>query len=366
MIETVFNATPISSPKQFMFFGEQPNLARYDVLVHPIFDKLTTTQKGQFWQPEEFDLSKDMKDFKSLSDSLRHIFTKTLSYQIVLDTIQSRSPALAMLPFVSIPELESCIETWCFFESIHNHSYSYIIRNIYPNPGEVFDSVILDDNIVERAKRTTKYYDDFINASNDYRANGTVNISLRDLKKKFLLCIVSINALEGLSFYASFACSFAFAESGLMEGNAKIISAIAKDENQHLAITQNILKRWSGGQDDPEMFELYNECQDDIIELYHNVIQQEKEWCEYLFKDGAMLGLNAQILSDYVEYMAGKRMKNLGIKTDYPTKNPLSWTDKYLNIASLQVSPQETEIISYVIGGTKNDVADADFSEFDF
>lgn len=366
MKETVFNTVPVTSNNQFMFFGEQPNLARYDVLVHPIFDKLTTVQKGNFWQPEEVDLSKDAKDFKLLSDHQKHIFSKTISYQIVLDTIQSRSPAIALLPFVSLPELESCIEAWCFFESIHNHSYSYILRNIYANPSELFDSVVLDPYIVERAKETTRYYDDFINAANQYRANGEKSVKLRDLKRKLILCVASINALEGLSFYASFACSFAFAESGLMEGNAKIISLIAKDENQHLAITQNIIKKWSGGQDDPEMQELYQDCIEDIRKIYENVIAQEKEWCNYLFKDGALLGLNGQILSEYVEYMAGKRMKNLGLKTDYITKNPLSWTDKYLNIQSMQVAPQESEIISYIVGGTKNDLADADFSKFDF
>lgn len=366
MKETVFNTVQVTSNNQYMFFGEQPNLARYDVLVHPIFDKLTEKQRGFFWIEKEIDLTKDHKDYKTLSDTQKHIFSKTISYQIVLDTIQSRSPAIALLPFVSLPELEGCIEAWCFFESIHNRTYSYILQNVYANPSELFDSIVLDENIVERAKNTTKYYDDFLNAANDYRANGEKNISLSELKKKLLLCVVSINALEGLSFYASFACSFAFAELGLMEGNAKLISFIARDENLHLAITQNILKKWSAGQDDPEMQKIYQECLPEIKLIYENIIAQEKEWCHYLFKDGSLLGLNAQILSDYIEYMAGKRMKNIGLKTDFTTKNPLPWTDKYLTSSDKQVAPQEAEQDSYIIGGVKNDIADADFSKYKF
>jgi ribonucleoside-diphosphate reductase beta chain len=362
--ETVFNTTPVSTLKQYMFFGEQPNAARYDVLVHPIFDKLTDKMQGFFWKPEEVDVTKDNKDYKILTDAQKHIFSKTISYQIVLDSIQSRSPNIALLPFVSIPELEACIETWCFFEQIHNRTYSYILRNVYPNPSELFDSIVLDGHIVQRSQETIKYYNDFLNSSIDYRANGEKNVSLRELKRKMILCVASINALEGLSFYASFACSFAFAEIGLMEGNAKLISLIARDENLHLAITQNILKRWAEGKDDPEMAELIVECLPEIRKLYENIVAQEKDWCEYLFKDGSLLGLNAQILSEYVEYMAGKRMKNLGLKTEYTTKNPLPWTEKYLKTSDVQQAAQEGEITSYVIGGIKQDLSTADFSQF--
>lgn len=372
MTETVFNTIPQNTNRHWMFFGEQPNIARYDVSVHPIFDKLTQKQKGYFWQPEEIDITKDKNDYKQLSESQKHIFRKTLSYQIVLDTIQSRSPSLALLPFCTLPELEACITAWTFFESIHNYAYSYIIRNIYSNPSDLLDSIVLDDNIVKRATATIKYYDDFIEYANLYRSNGLVHSVLNEaetltiLKKKLILCVASVNALEGLSFYASFACSFAFAEQGLMEGNAKEISIIAKDEALHLAITQNIMKKWSNGDDDPEMATLYAELLPEIEKIYLNIIEQEKEWCQYLFKDGSMLGLNAKILSEYVEYMAGKRMKNIGIKTNFITKNPLSWTEKYLTSGDLQVSPQEVEQSSYIIGGVKNDIADADFKEFKF
>lgn len=366
---TVFN-TNQRNINQFMFFGEGQNVSRYDIMTHPIFHKLTEKQKGFFWQPTEVDINKDSKDFKVLTDAQKHIFTKTISYQTMLDSVQGRSPALALLPHCSIPELEACIDWWCAMEQMHNESYSHLIRNVYNNPSEVFDNVILDEHIVKRAKTTIKYYDDFIDASIKYRYDQSCGTDtkeqLTDLKRKLILCVASINALEGLSFYASFACSFAFAEQGLMVGNAKIISFIARDENLHLAITQNILKKWSSGQDDPEMEKLYSECLDEIKNIYENIIQQEKEWCKYLFKDGSMIGLNEKILSEYVEYMAGKRMKNIGIKTNYITKNPLSWTDKYLNSGDTQVAPQEVEIDSYIVGGVKNDVEDTDFSDFKF
>lgn len=363
--ETVFNVIPQHTKEHYMFFGEQPNISRYDVPIHPVFDKLIDKQMGFFWRPEEFDISKDKNDYKMLSDTQKHIWAKTISYQIVLDSIQGRSPALALLPFCTLPELETCITWWTAFEGLHNRSYNYILKNVYAVAGDLLDSIVLDQAIIERGKETVKYYDDFINASNAWRA-GTSSLTLRELKKKLLLCVASINALEGLSFYASFACSFAFAEQGLMEGNAKQISTIARDEALHLAITQNILKKWSNGEDDPEMQEIYAESIPEIKQIYDTIIAQEKEWCKYLFKDGQMLGLNEKILSDYVEHIAGKRMKNLGIKTNYPVKNPLSWTEKYLSSSDLQVAPQEVEISSYIIGGIKNDMLDADFSNFSF
>jgi ribonucleoside-diphosphate reductase beta chain len=363
MTETVFNTVKNSTKERYMFFGEQPNIARYDEPTHPIFEKLIDKQLGFFWRPEEFNISKDKNDFKMLNDAQKHIWAKTISYQIVLDSIQGRSPALALLPFCTLPELETCITWWTAFEGLHNRSYNYILKNVYAIASDLLDTIVLDEAIVERAKNTVKYYDDFINHGNAYRA-GNPTCTLRELKRKLVLCVASINALEGLSFYASFACSFAFAEQGLMEGNAKQISTIARDESLHLAITQNILKKWANGEDDPEMQELYKECLPEIREIYENIILQEKAWCKYLFRDGPMLGLNEKILSDYVEHIAGKRMRNIGIKNDYPVKNTLSWNEKYLSSSDLQVAPQEVEVSSYIIGGVKNDISDADFGAF--
>lgn len=365
MKETVFNVEK-KDFNQYMFFGEKPSISRYDVLVHPIFDKLTEKQKGFFWQPQEIDVNKDNKDFKMLTEAEKFIFTEVLSYQTMLDSVQNRSPALALLPHCSIPELESCITWWCAFEQIHAASYAYIIRNVYSNPTEIFDNINYNQDIIERAKNTIKYYDDFLNSSVAYRESGESAISLRDLKKKMILCVASINALEGLSFYASFACSFAFAERGMMVGNASIISLIARDEALHLAITQNILKKWASGEDDAEMSIIYSECLPEIKQIYENVIEQERLWCKHLFSKGSMVGLNEKILIEYVEYIAGKRMKNIGLKNSYTTKNPFNWMDKYLSSSDNQVAPQEQEIISYTIGGIKNDLSETSFEDFKF
>lgn len=373
---TVFN-TKQRANKQFMFFGDEQNIARYDVLTHPIFHKLTDKQKGFFWQPQEIDLSKDSKDFKLLSEAQKYIFTKVISYQTMLDSVQGRSPALALLPHCSLPELEACIQWWCAMEQVHNESYSYLIRNVYNDPSEIFDNIISDENIVARAKNTVKYYDDFIHASNKFRyiyhgPHQNIEIlssklkDVRELKKKLILCVASINALEGVSFYASFACSFAFAEQGLMVGNASIISLIARDEALHLAITQNILKKWREGSDDPEMEQLYQECIPEMKKIYDNVVEQEKLNNQQLFKNGSMLGLNAKILDDFTEYRAYKNLKNLKIPNDYLNKNPCTWMDKYLSSSDNQVAPMETEILSYVIGGIKNDIERHDFSRFAF
>ena len=359
---TVFN-TEHSGKAPFMFFGEEQSIYRIDKLVHPQFDKLARRQKGFFWQPEEIDVTKDQKDFKLLDAGQEHIFTSTLTYQNMLDSLQGRGPDLALLPHASLPEMEAFILWWSAMEQTHADSYSYIVRNVYANPTQVFDDSAINPNIISRAKATIKYYDDFLAESIKYRA-GISTISETELKRKFLLMIVSINALEGLSFYQSFACSFAFAEQGLMVGNSNIISLIARDENLHLAGTQTMLKLWREGKDDPVMKSLYFQEIDQIKAIYDNIVQQEKEWSEYLFSKGSMLGLNEQILGDYVEYIAGTRLKNLGIKHDYVTKNPLPWTLNYLNTSDKQVAPQEQEIITYTIGGVKNDLDKSKFSQF--
>jgi ribonucleotide reductase beta subunit family protein with ferritin-like domain len=364
--ETVFNPKPLNPKNQYMFFGDSPGISRYDSPVYPIFQKLTEKQLGFFWRPEEFTVDKDSRDFKILSDTQKHIFTKNISFQILMDSVQARSPGLALLPHVSNSELESCIEAWQFFEMIHNQSYSYILRNIFSNPSEVFDNIIKDEEIIKRSNGLIRYYDDFINTSIALRCKEPTKTEMLSLKEKLLLCIASVNILEGLNFYVSFACSFAFAEQGLMEGNAKIITSIARDEALHLAITQNILKKWMNGEDDPDMVKLFTKNIGNIEAMFMEAIEMEKQWSKYLFKDGSMIGLSENILNQYVEFIAGKRMKNLGIKHDFIGKNPLPWTDKYLKSGDAQVAPQETEITSYVVGGVKNDVNDTSFGDISF
>jgi len=358
-----------------MFFGEQPNVARYDIQRYPIFEKLTEKHHGFFWTPQEVPLNKDSIDFKNLNEHEKHIFMANIKYQTLLDSVQGRAMNLALLPFVSLPELETLIETWSFSETMHSRAYTHILRNILSNPSIVFDDIIRNTEIMERAEAVTIYYDELITYGGIYNVLGEgthrvhgkkVVITLRELKRKLVRCMASINILEGVRFYVSFACSFAFAENGVMEGNAKEITLIARDENLHLAITQNIIKKWASGQDDPEMKDIFEEERDNIEQMYHDAVQQEKDWATYLFKDGSMMGLNDRILGEYMEYIAGKRMRAIGINNEYGKRNPLSWTDKYLISSDNQVAPQETEITSYIVGGVDHDVDENTFGDIKF
>lgn len=370
-----FNKNKVDFTKEFMFFGEQPNVARFDVQRFDIFKKLFEKQIGFFWKPDEVDLSKDGRDFKTLPPNEQHIFVKNLLFQSLLDSVQSRAPALALIPHVSLPELESMITWWTAFENLHSFSYQWIVEGVFANATEIFDGILDDTNILNRADAVSKHYDDFMDYSAWYRVLGpgehrvndlTLFMTERELKRRLLLCIASINVLEGVRFYASFACSFAFAERGLMEGNAKVISLIARDENLHLAVTQNILKKWANGEDDPEMAELWAENTDVIAQMYHDCVKQEEEWSTYLFKHGPMLGLTEDILNEYTSYIAGKRMRAIGLKHSYPSKNPLGWTDKYLNGADNQVAPQQAQISNYIIGGVSHDFSEEAFTDLSF
>lgn len=353
------------------FLDEALGFQRFDILKYKQFDKLTDKQLGFFWRPEEVDVSRDSKDFKDLTDHEQHIFTSNLKRQILLDSVQGRSPNLAFLPLVTLPEVETWIETWAFSETIHSRSYTHIIRNIYNDPSKVFDTMLDNKEIVECAGDISKYYDDLIEYSSYYQLLGegthTVNdkkvkITKRELKKKIWLCLNSVNVLEGIRFYVSFACSWAFAELKKMEGNAKIIKFIARDENVHLASTQYLLSKVLT-KEDKDFAEIAVECEEQVIQMFVDAVEQEKKWAEYLFKDGSMIGLNASLLDQYIEWIACKRMNALGLKCPYTVSqaNPLPWTQKWISGAEVQVAPQETEISSYVIGGTKQDVSEDTF-----
>jgi ribonucleoside-diphosphate reductase beta chain len=345
---------------------------RYDTVKYKQFDKLTEKQLGFFWRPEEVDVSKDSKDFKDLTDHEQHIFTANLKRQILLDSVQGRAPVEAFAPIVSLPELENWIITWTFSETIHSRSYTHIIRNIYSNPTKVFDELADSKEIVECADDISKYYNDLIDYAKWYHLLGvgthTVNgkkivIDMYELKKKVWLCVNSVNVLEGIRFYVSFACSWAFAELKKMEGNAKIIKFIARDENVHLASTQYLLSKVLT-KEDPDFEKIRKECEPEVIQMFVDAVEQEKEWADYLFKDGSMIGLNAQLLHSYIEWICCKRMVALGMKCPYTTSqsNPLPWTAKWISGAEVQVAPQETEISSYIVGGVKKDVSDDTFS----
>ena len=350
--------------KANMFLDENGGLGmqRFDVIKYKQFEKLTDKQLGFFWRPEEVDILKDATDFKNLTDFEQHIFTSNLKRQILLDSVQGRSPNLALLPIVSLPELEAWIETWAFSETIHSRSYSHIIRNVYPDPSKVFDDMLEMEEIVNCADSITEKYDELIEF-NELRNKGYKSYNEYEHKKAIWLCLMSVNILEGVRFYVSFACSWAFAELKKMEGNAKIIKLIARDENVHLASTQQMVKLLP--QEDKDFAKIEKETYDQVTQMYLDAVEQEKEWADYLFKDGSIIGLNADLLKQYVEYIAGKRMHAVRQAKVFNTgTNPLPWTQQWIAGGSVQVAPQETEISSYVIGGTKQDVEKDTFKGF--
>jgi ribonucleoside-diphosphate reductase beta chain len=350
------NKTAHTEAKMFLDPNGGMGMQRFDTLKYRQFDKLTDKQLGFFWRPEEVDILKDAKDFKDLTDFEQHIFTSNLKRQILLDSVQGRSPNLAFLPIVSIPELETWIETWSFSETIHSRSYTHIIRNIYSNPSKVFDDMLETKEIIECADSITKYYDELIRFNNSSKKYGSY-----EHKKALYLAVMAVNILEGVRFYVSFACSWAFAELKKMEGNAKIIKLIARDENIHLASTQHMLKLLKT--DDEDFEKIAKETEKECTQMFVDAVDQEKAWADYLFKDGSIIGLNGELLKQYVEHIAGKRMASLNLEKMYSVStNPLPWTQKWISGGEVQVAPQETEISSYVIGGTKQDVDENTFS----
>ena len=373
---TVFNKNKVDTKKQPMFFGQPLGVQRYDEYKYPVFDRLTQSQLGYFWRPEEVSLQKDRSDYQTLTPEQKHIFTSNLKYQIMLDSVQGRGPGMAFIPYCSLPELEACMTVWEFMEMIHSRSYTYIIKNVYSDPSEVFDTILDDENVLQRATSVTESYDDFISEAHEYDSGNAWRfareghpagtLDRHELKRKLYRAIANVNILEGIRFYVSFACSFAFGENKLMEGSAKILSLIARDESQHLVITQNILKNWAKG-DDEEMQKIAKEEKPVIVEMFKKTVEEEKAWANYLFKEGSMIGLNEKLLQNYVEWIANRRMKAIGIDPIFDQvarNNPLPWTQHWLNSKGQQNAPQETEIESYIVGGIKQDVKKDTFAGF--
>ncbi|HBP28472.1 MAG: class Ia ribonucleoside-diphosphate reductase subunit beta [Advenella sp.] len=376
MAYSTFCQTPNDQMKEPMFFGQSVNVARYDQQKYEIFEKLIEKQLSFFWRPEEVDVSQDRIDYQTLPEHEKHIFISNLKYQTLLDSIQGRSPNVALLPLVSIPELETWIETWSFSETIHSRSYTHIIRNIVNNPSVVFDDIVANEYILKRARDIAFYYDDVISYTQLYNQFGEgthmlagkeVLVSLRELKKKLYLCLMVVNVLEAIRFYVSFACSFAFAERELMEGNAKIIKLIARDEALHLTGTQHMLNILRSGEDDAEMAEIANETREQCFDVFKQAALQEKEWAEYLFKGGSMIGLNKDILCQYVEYITNLRMQAVGLPAAFPgvRQNPIPWINAWLSSDNVQVAPQEVEISSYLIGQIDSQMNTDDLQHFE-
>jgi len=374
---TVFNTDEVDTTKGQMFFGPPLGVQRYDKFRYPIFDKLTQNQLGFFWRPEEVSLQKDRADYQTLNAAQKHIFTSNLKYQILLDSVQGRGPGMAFMPYCSLPELEGCMNIWQTMEMIHSRSYTHIIKNVYADPSDVFDHILDDEKILARAQSVTKAYDEFINAAHEYdqsnlwkdgwRDHVNSEWTLNDLKRKLYRAVANVYILEGIRFYVSFACSFAFGELKLLEGSAKIIGLIARDESQHMTVSQHILNNWMKGDDDPEMKIIAEEEEENVYTMFRDSVEEEKLWAEYLFKDGSIIGLNDKLLQKYVEWTANRRLKSIGLKAIFDTpisNNPLPWTAHWLSSKGLQVAPQETEVESYMIGSIKQDVKKDTFAGF--
>ena len=375
MSYTTFNQTANNALLEPMFLGNSVNVARYDQQRYMAFEKLIEKQLSFFWRPEEIDVSKDRADWQSLTDSEKHIFISNLKYQTLLDSMAARSVNAVLLPLVSLPEVETWVETWAFSETIHSRSYTHILRNLFSDPSEVFDDIMVNPAILKRASSIAQYFDAVIittqllqsQGPGSYEVDGnTIEVSERKLKERLFLAICSVNALEAIRFYVSFACSFAFAERELLEGNAKIIKLIARDEALHLTGTQHMLNNWMSGRDDPEMQEIATTLREEGKQIFMDVVDQEKEWADYLFKDGSMIGLNAAILKQYIEYISNQRLAAIGFDAPYDIKsNPLPWMNSYLVSDNVQVAPQETEISSYLVGQVDSSVSSDDFDDFD-
>ena len=373
---STFNRNKNDIMKEPMFFGQNVNVSRFDKQKYAIFEKLTERQLSFFWRPEEIDATQMMDEYNGLKENEKHIFISNLKYQTLLDSVQGRSPNVALLPVVSLPELETWIETWSFFETIHSRSYTHIIRNSFADPSIVLDDIVVNEHILARAKDIAKYYDDFIIQMQILQSQGTGTyyidgeekvINLRNIKRSLYLCMNSIYALEAIRFYVSFACSFAFGERELLDANARIIKLISRDEALHMAGTQTIMNLWRRGDDDPEMGEISEEMRDYGEKIFLDTMQQEIEWTDYLFKDGPMLGLNREVLIDYLKYISANRMSAVGFKTefDFSEKNPLPWMNNWLNSDNVQVAPQEVEMTSYLIGQVDARLNPGEFSEFE-
>ncbi|CAL4042410.1 Ribonucleoside-diphosphate reductase 1 subunit beta [Buchnera aphidicola (Takecallis arundicolens)] len=375
MSYTTFSRKNNDQLKEPMFFGQSVNIARYDQQKYHIFENLIEKQLSFFWRPEEIDLSKDRIDFLSLPKHEKHIFISNLKYQTLLDSIQGRSPNIAFLPIISLPELETWVETWSFSETIHSRSYTHIIRNITNCPSDIFNKIISNKNIYERAKNISYYYDTLINMTNYWNLfgegnyknnkNNVIKINLKTIKKALYLCLISVNVLEAIRFYVSFACSFAFAEKKLMEGNAKIIRLIARDESLHLTGTQHIINILKNHENDSEMVKIIKECKKKTINLFQTSAEQEKTWAEYLFQNGSILGLNKDIMFKYIEYITNLRMEAIDLTPIFPRiKNPIPWINNWLISDNVQVAPQEVEASSYLTNQIDCEISKDEFKKF--
>lgn len=362
----VFNEQIIDFKKEPLFFGSGCNIQEYTNPTYPVFAKLDDDMEEAYWTASEVSLIKDRAEFKVMEGGQKFIFLANLKYQITVDSIQGRGPLLAFLPVITNPELEACVITWGFFEKIHSKSYTYMIRNLFANPDDVLKHILDVPEILDRARTIGFYYDDFIDYMYKWKTDPT-SVDIKLLYKKFYLALICVNILEGVRFFVSFACNFAFGENKIMEGTSKIMNLIARDEAKHLGLTQHCIKRIHDGSQQDMWVDIVAECKQEVNDMFVLAAQQEKDWATYLFENGSMLGLTEPILHQYIEHMTNKRMKSIGFKPHFhATPNPLTWMNRWLSSKAVQVAPQETEIESYLIGAIDSDISNDDFKGLDF
>ncbi|AXN58262.1 ribonucleotide reductase B subunit [Enterobacteria phage T6] len=378
-MSTVFNTSPVNILTEPMFFGSGLGLARYDIQRHRVFEELIEKSLSFFWRPEEVNLMMDAAQFNKLPQYQQNIFTNNLKYQSLLDSIQGRAPSAVLMSLISDPSLDTWVATWTFSETIHSRSYTHIMRNLFADPSKVFDEILLDEAIMKRAESIGKYYDDVLlktraweNAKDMvkyYKDQGLIladkdveQRAKRDLMKSLYLCLHVINALEAIRFYVSFACTFNFHKNmEIMEGNAKIMKFIARDEQLHLKGTQYIIRQLQLGTDGDEWVKIAQECEQEAVDIFMEVNRQEKDWAVHLFKDGDVPGLNTNSMWSFIDYLTVSRMKQCGLPcpiTDAPVKHPYPWIREYLNSDNVQSAPQEVELSSYLVAQIDNDVDD--------
>ena len=342
-----------------MFLDGAVTVQRFEEVKYPKIAKFEETARGFFWVPEEVTLTKDKIDMKDATEAIKHIFTSNLLRQTALDSIQGRAPSQVFMPVVSLPELEALVNNWSFFETnIHSKSYSHIIRNIYGVPKDVFNTIHDTQEIIDMASSVGKYYDDLhrLNSLKEI-ADPTKETGLEPVHIKAIwLALNASYALEAFRFMVSFATSLAMVENKIFIGNGNIISLILQDELLHTEWTAWIINQVV--KDDPRFAVAKTECELEVYIIYQDVIREEKAWADYLFKKGPVIGLNADILKEFVDYTAFLKLKDIGIKYQdgHPKSNPIPWFNKHLNVNKKQAALQETESTSYVIGVMSDNV----------
>lgn len=335
--------------KMFLDPSGPVTIQRFEEVKYNKLQKIEQTARGFFWVPEEVSLTKDAQDFKEASDAVKHIFTSNLLRQTALDSIQGRGPSQIFTPVISLPELEALVYNWTFFETnIHSRSYSHIIRNIYNVPKEVFNTIHDTEEIVSMASSVGKYYDD-LHRLNCLKEIGE-KIDETSHIKAIWLALNASYALEAFRFMVSFATSLAMVENKIFIGNGNIISLILQDELLHKEWTAWIINQVV--KEDPRFARAKQEYEAEVYAMYMDVIREEKAWADYLFRKGPVIGLNANILKEFVDYTAFVGLKDIGIKYNQPApkSTPIPWFNKHSDTSKKQTALQENESTNYVIG----------------